>query len=148
MGVDTTSGDCNTPQQSCHDDIKGSWCSWGIPCNKEIRGDAVYCNYGSALKMGLGKCHCKPGFCPVNGKCVAKKDVEAAYWSMSLSISSVHKNKISAAILGENSPSTIEQSKNGQASPLQFPRLDVLVPAFVACGLLAFLSIRTCSRSR
>merc|ERR1711862_827931 len=73
MGVPVTEADCKTPPQSCDDDIVGSWCMYGMPCNKDQRcppeyPDCVYCHRKSLI-TGYGKCHCKPGFCPVDGRC-------------------------------------------------------------------------------
>jgi len=86
MGVDTSEAGCRSAQNvSCDGDIPESWCTYGIPCNEDVRGPHVYCHHGSVFKAGLGKCHCDDGFCPKDGRCVKKADMENTSFLSTLS---------------------------------------------------------------
>lgn len=65
MGVDTSAAGCKASKQvACDSDIPGSWCLPLIPCNKDVRGSAAYCDLWHRM------CRCSSGFCPVDGRCV------------------------------------------------------------------------------
>jgi len=69
MDIDTTQAGCEATAECVEGEIETSWCAYGIPCNTDVRGKEVHCNFGDIWKGGYGKCECNQGYCALAGKC-------------------------------------------------------------------------------